>query len=215
MHRTPLQNRVFPNGSIRAEPARGTMMGNRGGKFHDPDSKRLHPTKRWVSQQWLCCEAQFNDRQRSVMGHGYTELFFIDEVTALAAGHRPCFECRRADFLDFAERWRRAKRRKKRPTAKQMDEVLHRERLHGDDKRVDRAFWDDLPNATMIAWRGGAVAKHGGKPLLWSPDGYEAADPSDFEGQLVTVLTPPAIRTVLKTGYKPRWHPSAQSGPAD
>src|SRR6185312_7493852 len=90
--RMSLQNRVDPYGELLATPARGTMFGNRGGKFHR-DDKRL-ASRRWVSRQWICCVLKFKGRQRNVWGRYYTELFFLDEVTALAAGHRPCFECR-------------------------------------------------------------------------------------------------------------------------
>ncbi len=90
----PLQNRVLPDGQIVAHSARGAFMGNRGGRFHDPETRTL-TTRRWASRQWIICVLDFKHRHREVMGHGYTELFFLDEVTALAAGHRPCFECRR------------------------------------------------------------------------------------------------------------------------
>ena len=207
----PLQNRVLPSGEIVADPARGTMMGNRGGRIHDPATQMLLPRKRWYTRQWLCCQVDFNNRQRTVMGTGYTELFFLDEVTALAAGHRPCFECRRKAFLDFAERWRRSKRRSKRPTADQMDETLNEQRLHDGEKRVHRLFWNDLPTGAVIAHNGGAVAKRGNGALVWSPSGYEPhPDPqSAFSDRLVSCLTPPITLAVLKTGYKPQWHPSA------
>src|SRR5436853_7042816 len=95
----PLQNRVSPFGDLFAGPALGLFMGNRGGRFHRDD--RTLSSRRWVSRQWICCRLQFNNRHRDVWKTGYTELFFLDEPTALAAGHRPCFECRRADALAF------------------------------------------------------------------------------------------------------------------
>jgi len=97
----PLQNRVTPFGDLAAVPARGLLMGNRGGRFHT-DSKTL-TARRWASRQWICCLLDFKGRQRDVWGRFYTELFFLDEVTAFAAGHRPCFECRRKDAEAFAE----------------------------------------------------------------------------------------------------------------
>ena len=101
----PLQNRVTPEGDIIATPARGTMMGNRGGAFHTPE-QTLGP-RRWRTKAWICCVLEFKGRHRAVMQpNRYTELFFLDEATALAAGHRPCFECRRRDALRFAEAWR-------------------------------------------------------------------------------------------------------------
>ena len=92
----PLQNRVDPFGLIHAVPDRGTLMGNRGGCFHT-EAKVLKPTH-WKTRQWITCVLDFKNRQRELMGENtYTELFFLDEATALAAGHRPCYECRYAD----------------------------------------------------------------------------------------------------------------------
>ncbi len=95
----PLQNRVTPFGELAVTPARGTLMGNRGGRIHS-DSRTLG-RRRWASRQWICCVLKFKNRQRDVWGRYYTELFFLDEVTAFAAGHRPCFECRRKDAEQF------------------------------------------------------------------------------------------------------------------
>src|SRR3979411_1146848 len=103
----PLQNRVDPFGELFATPARGLFFGNRGGRFHT-DNKTL-TRRRWASRQWICCLLKFKNRQRDVWGRYYTELFFLDEVTALAAGHRPCFECRRRDATAFAEKWAQTK----------------------------------------------------------------------------------------------------------
>ncbi|PCH47751.1 MAG: hypothetical protein COC23_01375 [Hyphomicrobiales bacterium] len=208
----PLENRVNPSGEIVSYAARGTVMGNRGGRMHDPETKMLHPTKRWATKQWICCRTEFNGRQRTVMGAGYTELFFLDEVTALSAGHRPCFECRREDFLDFADRWRKVKRQRKRPTAKQMDDRLHDERLYEKQKAIVRMFWNDLPNGAMIAHEGGAVAKCNNMPLRWTENGYEKLADGDtqFADRLVSCLTPPTLLKILRHGYKPKWHESAQ-----
>ena len=94
----PLQNRVTPTGEIIATTARGTMMGNRGGAFHTAAQTLTH--RRWKTKAWICCVIEFKGRHRVVMSpNRYTELFFLDEATALAAGHRPCFECRRADAV--------------------------------------------------------------------------------------------------------------------
>ena len=150
----PLQNRVDPFGELFADPARGLFMGNRGGRLHG-DNRTLG-RRRWVSRQWICCRLQFNNRHRRVWGEGYTELFFLDEVTALAAGHRPCFECRRADAETFAECWRRACDLNARPRAAQMDERLHAERLCGRAKQRHRRPMADLPDGAMIAMEQGA-----------------------------------------------------------
>lgn len=207
----PLQNRVRPNGALTSDATRGMFMGNRGGRFHDAETRELSSPRHFVSKQWLCCQTSFNERHRSVMGDSYTELFFLDEVTALAAGHRPCFECRRKDFLAFAEHWRIAARLKKRPTAKQMDEVLHSQRLVDNQKGITRMFWERVPEGAVFALQGGFIARLGDVPLLWTPEGYRKPDFSaaDLSGQLVNVLTPAAIRDVLRAGYQPQWHPSA------
>src|SRR5437763_8223894 len=101
----PLQNRVDPFGELVVSPARGLFMGNRGGRFHT--HAQTLTARRWVSRQWICCVLAFKGRHRDVWGRFYTELFFLDEPTALAAGHRPCFECRRRDAEVFADHWRR------------------------------------------------------------------------------------------------------------
>jgi len=111
----PLPNRVTPSGDLIATPARGTLFGNRGGRFHT-DARTL-TARRWASRRWICCVLDFKGRQRDVWGRFYTELFFLDEPTALAAGHRPCFECRRNDAEAFAEGWRKAHRLSARPLA--------------------------------------------------------------------------------------------------
>jgi hypothetical protein len=207
----PLQNRVDPFGELFAAPARGTFMGNRGGRFHTP--ARTLTARRWASRQWICCALTFKDRHRDVWGQFYTELFFLDEPTALAAGHRPCFECRRQDAENFAESWRMAQRKCRRPRAAEMDEVLHHERLHGRAKRRHRRSIDGLPDDVFIALGGAAFALRGDALLRWTPQGYTARMPRP-RGSKVDVLTPPAIIAVLAGGYRPRWHPSA-SGDED
>jgi hypothetical protein len=204
----PLQNRVNPFGELFATPARGLFMGNRGGRFHT-DAKAL-TGRRWASRQWICCVLDFKGRQRDVWGRFYTELFFLDEPTALAAGHRPCFECRRADALRFAETWRRARRLRARPTAPAMDRVLHDERLAARAKRLHRRAIDALPDGAFVALDGEAFAVRGNALLHWTPQGYDARRKPP-PGGLVDVLTPPSILAVLAGGYQPRWHPSVET----
>jgi hypothetical protein len=151
---------------------------------------------------------EFKNRQRDVWGRYYTELFFLDEVTALSAGHRPCFECRRKDAGDFAERWREAFKMRGRPHAPDMDEVLQAERLNGRAKRTHRRRIDDLPDGAMLMLEQGAFAVRGNSLLRWSPTGYDTRK-SRPRGIAVVVLTPPAIVAVLEAGYAPQWHPSA------
>jgi hypothetical protein len=202
----PLQNRVSPFGDLAAVAARGLFLGNRGGRFHT-DAKTL-TARRWASRQWICCVLDFKGRRRDVWGRFYTELFFLDEPTALAAGHRPCFECRRKDAEAFAERWREAHRLRTRPYAGEMDEVLHRERLRGRAKRLHRRKIEDLPDGAFVALGEGAFALQGDALLRWTPEGYDARKKRP-RGVAVDVLTPPAILAVLSAGYQPRWHPSA------
>jgi hypothetical protein len=202
----PLQNRVDPFGELFANRARGTFMGNRGGRFHT--AARTLVARRWASRQWICCVLAFKGRQRDVWGRFYTELFFLDEPTALAAGHRPCFECRREDAENFAEYWRIARRLGGRPRAAEMDQVLHRERLQGRAKRRHRRSIDGLPDGAFTALDDAAFAVRGDALLRWTPQGYNARLPRP-RGIATDVLTPPAILGVLVAGYHPHWHPSA------
>jgi len=200
----PLQNRVSPFGELFAAPVRGTFMGNRGGRIHDGVQKL--GSRRWSSKQWICCVLDFKGRHRRVWGDSYTELFFLDEVTALAAGHRPCFECRRADATAFAESWKRSTGRK--PTAPEMDKVLHAQRLDGRDKRVHSMPLSGLPDGTMIAQNGSVYAVKGDALLHWTPSGY-VQPIARGKDDVVVVLTPPAIVDILANAYEPHWHASA------
>ena len=160
----PLQNRVNPFGELTAVSARGLFMGNRGGRIHD-DNRHLAP-RRWTSRQWICCKLEFKNRHRNVWGDGYTELFFLDEVTALAAGHRPCFECRRQEAEHFATLFAG---NAKRVSAPVMDKILHGERLDGKAKRTRRGNFDALPDGAVIVTDGQAFAMRGGQLLRWTP----------------------------------------------
>ena len=169
----PLQNRVDPFGELFAAPARGLFMGNRGGRIHTDD--RTLTRRRWASRQWICCVLDFKSRQRDVWGRYYTELFFLDEVTALAAGHRPCFECRRKDARGFRRMLAAGVQASEaRPRADEMDLVLHAERLDGRAKRLHRRKIDDLPDGAFVALEEGAFAVRGNALLRWTPEGYDA-----------------------------------------
>jgi hypothetical protein len=199
----PLQNRVSSFGELFASPARGTLMGNRGGRLHD--DRRQLARRRWTSKQWICCKLEFNNRHRRVWGDGYTELFFLDEVTAFAAGHRPCFECRRKDAERFAKLF---SCKKKRASATAMDRALHAERLIGRVKRAHPRKLDTLPDGAMIALGDEAFAVRGSRLLLWTPTGYRKSI-LRLRGIEADVVTPPSILAVLTRGYEPLWHPSA------
>jgi hypothetical protein len=204
-----LQNRVDPFGDLIATPARGLLFGNRGGRFHrDP---RTLGNRRWASRQWICCVLEFKNRRRKVWDTGYTELFFLDEPTALAAGHRPCFECRRKDAKAFAELWGRAKRVET-PHAPEMDLVLQDERLAGRTKRTDPMPIDDLPDGVFLSLNDAphiAFAVRGSHLLRWSEKGY--AQKTARPRGMANVLTPPSIVAVLEAGYQPQWHPTANT----
>ena len=191
----PLQNRVDPWGEIHAVAERGTMMGNRGGRFHRPD--RTLGKRRWSSRHWICCELHYRGIRHDAMGAGYTSLFFLDEVTALAAGHRPCFFCRRKEAKAFLGGERAA------------DFDL---RLDGERRRPGPEVAPaSLPDGAMVDMGGAAFAVRGTDLLLWSFAGYAAGcrRTADMRGKL---LTPPSILRILREGYRPRWHESALAG---
>jgi hypothetical protein len=204
----PLQNRVDPFGELFATPARGLFMGNRGGRIHTDDRKLTK--RRWASRQWICCVLDFKNRQRDVWGRYYTELFFLDEVTALAAGHRPCFECRRKEAVAFAAAWQQAFDLHAPPRADEMDRMLHAERLNGRAKRLHRRNIDGLPDGAFVTLGEGAWAVRGNVLLRWTPEGYDAKKPRPH-GAVADVLTPPEIVGALAAGYRPQWHPSAEA----
>ena len=200
----PLHNRVTPWGELTSAKAGCGFIDNRCWPMHT-DARTL-TTRRWASRQWICCVLDFRDRQRDVWGRFYTELFFLDEVTALAAGHRPCFECRRRDAELFAKAFAPRGRRMRAP---EMDVILHRERLDGREKRLHPCAIDGLPDGAMIARDGQAFALHGKRLLQWTPSGYRAAGLRP-RNRKVDVLTPPSILRTLANGYLPGWHPSAR-----
>lgn len=205
----PLPNRVTPSGEIIATPHRGLFTGNRG-IIHDPLTKTL--TRRWASRAWLICLCDFRGRRREVMaGRSWTELFFLDEATALAAGHRPCFFCRRQDALRFRAAWE-AGNGAANARASEVDAVLHRERLNGRAKRLHPLpmAWPDLPDGAMILAGRESFLVLGGSARPWSPAGYGTARqlPQD-----IVLLTPPSTLRALAAGYRPVLHPSA-GGPA-
>jgi hypothetical protein len=210
----PLQNRVTPEGEIIATPHRGLFMGNRGGALHLPD--RSLGARRWASRQWICCVLDFRGRHREVMQpNRYTELFFLDEATALAAGHRPCFECRRADAERFAELWARTQGKAERERAPAMDETLHAERVGARHRKATYlARRGDIPSGAFVRYaRDGERARPflvvGDNLLGWHPSGYRSLVMPAEIGEVVEVLTPRSIVAVLAAGYRPILHPSA------
>lgn len=203
-----LQNRVTPFGDIVAISQRGMFTGNRG-IIHDPETKTLL-NKRWATKTWLVCSCDYKNRRRKVMsGRSWTELFFLDEAVALAAGHRPCFLCRR----EAAEEFRRhcsSTTGAKDPSADEIDAVLHSERLDRGRRRIHplEGSVSALPDGAMIAAQGAAFVLHCGLPHRWTNEGYAAPE------HLVAVdelLTPPLTVAALRDGYRPVLHPSIKS----
>ena len=195
----PLQNRVTPFGDIVATPERGTVMGNRG-ILHD--GHRRLGRRRWTHKAWICCATEFRGRKRQIMAPGrYTELFFLDEAVALAAGHRPCFECRREAAKAYAACWGGG------PQAGEMDRVLHAERLDGRRRRIHTCAFAELPDGAFVSREGAAWLVRGPLLLRYTPGGYDGAvkRPSGA----AEVLTPPATLRALRAGYAPLLHPSA------
>ncbi len=208
IRRAPLPNRVTPFGDIVADEGRGLFMGNRG-VLHDADRRLVRYSQ---VRRWIICVLEFRGRHRRVMTPGsYTELFFLDEAAALAAGHRPCAECRHADYVRFRDAWAAAHRRVA-PTADDMDVALHRDRLAAPrTKRTYRAPMSALPDGVYVdvdeaAWLVWSDTLH-----RWSAAGYveRRARPRG----MVTVLTPSSTVGVIAAGYRPYVHPSVTRAP--
>lgn len=211
----PLQNRVDPFGEIHAVTSRGMFTGNRG-VIHDPATKTLL-NRRWTTKAWIICECDFRGRRREVMGRnspsgqaGWTELFFLDEVTALAAGHRPCFYCRRERAVEF-ERCFSAGQGRETISAPEMDAILHRERWasrRGHDRSGGLRASDlsGLPPGAIVTAKERPYARSDGGWLAWSFEGWSpAAEPT----VPAALMSPPATVAALLAGYAPIWHPSA------
>jgi hypothetical protein len=205
---SPLQNRVLPTGEIVADPSRGLLMGNRG-CIHRPD--RTLGVTRWRSKMWICCVLDWNGWKRDVMPPGrWTALFFLDEATALAAGHRPCGYCRRADHRSFGASWQAARNLAVRPYAWEMDVALHAERVESRTraKLTRPAAVGELPDGAMVSYLAQPALVSAGALLPWSLSGYRPPLPVS-PGTTVDLLTPPSIVGALTAGYRPLVHPSA------
>jgi hypothetical protein len=204
----PLQNRVTPTGEIIATPHRGLFTGNRG-IIHDPATKTLLK-RRWSSPAWISCLCEFRGRWREVMGgRSWTELFFLDEATAFAAGHRPCFFCRREDALRFRAAWESGNRVGD-LRAPDMDAVLHRERLDKGKKRLHPLPMrlDDLPDGAMVQEGAASFLIARGRAFRWSPGGYSKSEAPLKQAML---LTPPSTLRAFTAGYRVVLHPTASA----
>lgn len=205
MLKMPLQNRVDPEGTICHSSARGTLMGNRG-CLHDDKQNITSNSKR---DAWVTCLLEFKGRKRPLMKPGqYTELFFLDEATALAAGHRPCAECRRERYKAFLAAWPEAGAK-----AGDVDATLKRERAH-DSRRVMTADQlTALPNGVLVKHleSGSFYLLHGGEAYPWSFSGYGLRERLQTLSGDYRLMTPASTVAALKNGYRPDIHPSAIS----
>jgi hypothetical protein len=205
----PRQNRVNPCGELIATESRGTWMGNRG-CLHDDEQRIRRP---FAGRRWIICVLEFRGRHRAIMTPGrYTELFFLDEATALAAGHRPCAECQRTRYRLFRELWAVGNPEWKTsvPAADEIDRILHIERV--DDKRGKRTYFapvSELPAGVIVADGEGTPSLVLEQRLMqWEPGGYTRSVPRP-ESALLRVLTPKSIVLVIARGYPVIVHPSA------
>jgi hypothetical protein len=205
----PLSNRVTPFGDVISDPARGLVYGNRG-CLHDD---RQHIVRRYNGRRWIACRLRFKDRRRSpLMVPGrYTELFFLDEATAFAAGHRPCAECRREDYRRFTEIWGELHPRQ--TGADAMDVQLHAERVDSDTRgqRRHELPIEGLPDGALVAREGVPWVVRGDQLLAWTPAGYRERRPRPVR-ETAWVLTPPSLLGVLRAGWSPvvpLLHPTA------
>lgn len=212
-----LQNRVTPLGDIIATAHRGMFTGNRG-IIHDPATKTLLK-RRWASRAWLTCVCEFKGRRREVMGgRSWTELFFLDEATAFAAGHRPCFFCRRDEANRFRAAWEEGNGVSN-VRADDIDAVLHGERLEGKKKRLHPLPLPlfDLPDGAMVQVGEESFVIAKGAALRWLPGGYcepkwaiERAVLPRGANEPAMLLTPPSTLHAFSAGYRPVLHRSAK-----
>jgi hypothetical protein len=203
----PLQNRVTPLGGLVADPGRGLVYGNRG-CLHDAEG---HIRRRYQVRRWIACRLEFKGRRRTpLLRPGrFTELFFLDEATAFAAGHRPCAECRREDYDRFTAVWRDFHGE---AGADVIDARLHGERVEPGtgEHRLHRVVLEELPDGAFVLDKGVPKLVLGGELLTWSPGGYQAREPR-ATGPAVLV-TPPSLVAVLQSDWSsalPLIHPSA------
>ncbi|MGA8535232.1 MAG: hypothetical protein WB615_14080 [Candidatus Tumulicola sp.] len=203
----PLQNRVTPFGDVVALPGRGLVMGNRG-VLHD-DARRI--VRPFQVRRWIACRTEFRGRKRAIMRpHSYTELFFLDEAAAFGAGHRPCAECRHADYQRFRAAWEACYGAPAK--ADDIDARLHRDRLDRGKKRTYRARLSELPDGTYVAFGERAWLLWGDEIFAWSDSGYSSRTPR-LGHVAADVLTPESIVAILRCGYRPTVHPSVVSAP--
>ncbi|HEY2190759.1 MAG TPA: hypothetical protein VGH76_00460 [Actinomycetospora sp.] len=198
-------NRVAPDGSTHAVADRGLFWGNRGALLDARGDLARHHRGRL----WICCVLEFHCRHRTQWQPGrLTELYFLDEPTALAAGHRPCGECRHHDYRRFRDAWARAHPGDE-ARAGPIDRHLHTDRLTAGGRRTHEAALGSLPDGVVLAHDDGFWLVGGDTLHRWSHAGYVEARPRGTFPSTVTVLTPRATVATLRAGYEPIHHPSA------
>lgn len=193
----PARNRVTPTGDIVAIPLRGAWTGNRGILHRGRDIVRFH-----ASDLWITCVLEFRGRrQEQWRPHHYTFLFFHDEAVSFAAGHRPCAECRRADYNAYRAAWA-TELGVEVPSAKEINRQLHGERIvRGTHRRrLHEMPWSDLPNGTFVLLDQTPAVVVGDHLTEWTSDGYAARRPRPVEG-VAPAITPPSNVAVLRAGY--------------
>lgn len=202
----PLQNKVDPWGNLVAVKARGEYLGNRG-ILHDKEKNILKP---WAHKKWVICELSFKGIKRRLFSDNkYSELFFLDEATALAAGHKPCAHCRRSRYSEFKELWRQANGLSEFESlsSEQMDSQLHKERVSSErTKKTFEASYGSLPDGTFIELNNGAHLVWENNIYRWSYQGYSRGEDSIAKNQLVKVITPKTIVRMYSSGFKPFVH---------
>ena len=225
----PRRNRVTPLGELIAAPERGLVYGNRG-CLHDERETIRRP---YAVKRWIACQLEFRGRRRArLMAPGrYTELFFLDEVTALAAGHRPCAECRRGDYNRLVELW--SALHPDQHSADAIDAQLHGERLvgrggeraggepqrggerRGGERRLHEVAYGELPDGAFVLHDGAPALVLGNALLMWSPAGYGERRRRPRRNAAARMITPPSLLELLRSGWSPLvplMHPSAASG---
>lgn len=199
-----LQNRVDPFGNLIKTKARGSWMGNRG-LLHNDKQEILRPYK---LNAWISCTLEFKGRRRKIIApNKYTELFFLDEATSFAAGHRPCFECRRIEADKFKFFWLKGNpgyKFDKKTSIKKIDDILHKERITGNKLKITyEENIHDIPDGSFVLIDNKAYLFFGKKIYLWSPFGYEKGMALPKADKL-TVLTPKSIVNTFRAGYLPQ-----------
>lgn len=209
----PLQNRIDPWGNLVAVKARGEFLGNRG-ILHDDDKNIVKP---WAHKNWVTCKLSFKGIKRELFGqNSYSELFFLDEATALAAGHRPCAHCRRQRYQEFKRFWGIAigltDAEAKSASVQEIDKRLHLERANRSREKVlFNAKFSEVPEGAFIALGDEAYLVWSGRLHKWSHHGYASAQQLSPNNQVVQVITPQTIVQMYQAGFKPLVHASIHS----